>query len=406
MAVIARKRGQKWEYRFEGALIGGKRQQFSKSGFSTKKEAMDAGIAMYMKYTQAGTCIIPSEISFSDYLDLWLKECCEPNLKYSTLEGYRKKIRLYIKPSLGQYKLKALSALVLQHLINDLWKKGLSRNTLSVIKGILSSSISYAMEPLNYISVNPMTYVKLPSKRLNSNNAENTNPHVYIPKDRMIRIFERFPVNSSAHIPLMLGYKCGLRLGEAFALTWNNIDFKNKTLTVEKQVQWKSLGNNSGYWYFSLPKYNSMRTITIDDELLELLKSEYAKQEKSKVLYDEYYRKYYESKDGSRRIVESATDKQIDFVTVRESGEYINPRIMQNASMVIHKSLNQPDFTYHSLRHTHCTMLLQAGAMAKYVQQRLGHKNIQVTLQIYQHLTDEMSEKGDEVLNGIDFMNE
>lgn len=56
---------------------------------------------------------------------------------------------------------------------------------------------------------------------------------------------------------------------------------------------------------------------------------------------------------------------------------------------------------YPSLRHTHATMLAERGASPKYVQYRLGHKNIQVTMQIYQHLTDKMSEAGARLLDTL-----
>ena len=55
--VITRKRNNKWEYRFEGAKIGGKRKQFSKSGFNTKKEALEAGVKALATYNQAGTAV-------------------------------------------------------------------------------------------------------------------------------------------------------------------------------------------------------------------------------------------------------------------------------------------------------------------------------------------------------------
>ena len=55
-------------------------------------------------------------------------------------------------------------------------------------------------------------------------------------------------------------------------------------------------------------------------------------------------------------------------------------------------------FDYHSLRHTHATMLAEKGASPKYVQYRLGHKNIQVTMQIYQHLTNKMSTENAQLL--------
>lgn len=201
--LAARKRGNKWEYRFEGARIDGKRQQFSKSGFATKKEALEAGARALSQYNQAGTFIVPSEISFSDYLDYWLDKYCKNNLKPATITNYQKKIRLHIKPILGQYKLKALSPTVLQNFISDKFNEGYSRNTLSVIKGILSNSLSYAVEPLKYIESSPMLYVKLPSKRAIANVPTRSAPHIFIPKNKMQEIFERFPEGTSTHFDVL-----------------------------------------------------------------------------------------------------------------------------------------------------------------------------------------------------------
>jgi integrase len=400
--LAARKRGNKWEYRFEGARIDGKRQQFSKSGFATKKEALEAGARALSQYNQAGTFIVPSEISFSDYLDYWLDKYCKNNLKPATITNYQKKIRLHIKPILGQYKLKALSPTVLQNFISDKFNEGYSRNTLSVIKGILSNSLSYAVEPLKYIESSPMLYVKLPSKRAIANVPTRSAPHIFIPKNKMQEIFERFPEGTSTHLPLMLGYKCGLRLGEAYGLFWEDIDFEKQLLSVNRQVQWHEKENqtSTGYWYFTNPKYDSFRKISIDNELTDLLKRIKDRSERAKVFYDDMYIQNYES-DHTRMLNTEGNGNKINLVLVRDSGEFIQPRTMQHTSNIIHTKLDYPEFDFHSLRHTHCSMLLEAGASPKYVQERLGHKNIQVTMQIYQHLTDNMIQQGDEVLNKL-----
>ena len=65
--VTCMKRGNYWQYRFEGAKIGGKRKRFTKGGFATKKEAMQAGTKALAEYNNSGLAFIPSEISFSDY---------------------------------------------------------------------------------------------------------------------------------------------------------------------------------------------------------------------------------------------------------------------------------------------------------------------------------------------------
>lgn len=390
-----RKRGSKWEYRFDGAAIDGKRKQYTKSGFATKKEAEKAGIAAMNEYNKSGDFFVPSEMSYNDFLKEWLNTVCATSLNQQTTESYKKRIRLYISPRLGQYKIHSLNATLLQSFINDLYNERLSRNTLSNIKAILSSSLSYAVEPMKYITSNPMTYVKLPSKRLTTVQSRE-NPHFFISKDDMEKIFERFPEGTSAHIPMMLGYKCGLRLGEAFALTWDDIDFDNKTLSVNKQVQWN--GGINQYWYFTNPKYDSFRVIVIDDSLIELLKREKERQEKYEDFLEDKYIYYFENQN---RIINTQNEgKKIRLVCIREDGSYTQPRIMQHASTVIHKQL-KINFTFHSLRHTHCSLLLSAGATPKYVQERLGHKNIQVTLGIYQHLTNQMKQSGDTILNDI-----
>ena len=84
-----------------------------------------------------------------------------------------------------------------------------------------------------------------------------------------------------------------------------------------------------------------------------------------------------------------------------KNGEYIQSRVMQHTSMIIHTQLGCEDFDFHSLRHTHATNLAEAGANPKYVQARLGHKNIQVTMQIYQHCSDTIIQQGDKILNNM-----
>lgn len=400
--VHARKRGNKWEYRFEAASVAGQRKQICKSGYASKKEAMEAGAKAYSDYTQAGAVFEPNNSSFADYLDYWLGAYCVTNLKPITLENYKKKIRLYIKPKLGKYMLSSLSFAVLQDFINDIFNQGFSRNTLTVIKGILSNSLSYAVEPLHYLQSSPMTYVKLPSTRAKPAIPFRSEPHIYIDKGMIEKIFERFPEGSSAHIPLMLGYKCGLRLGEAFGLVWSDIDFEKGTLAVNRQVQWQSGSkeHGNGYWYFSEPKYNSFRTISLDNALIDLLKREKQRQDRAAEYYADKYIHLFEG-DNSRELNTDGKGVEIYPICRRENGEYIQSRVMQHTSMIIHTQLGCEDFDFHSLRHTHATNLAEAGANPKYVQARLGHKNIQVTMQVYQHTSDTIIEQGNNVLRNM-----
>ena len=304
-----------------------------------------------------------------------------------------------------------------------MFNDGFSKNTISSVKGIITKSFDFA-EDRNYIVHTPATKLVIPTK-LQPEVKTRNKKHVYIPKNVMKKIFERFPEGSSAYIPLMIGYHTGLRLGEIYALVWEDIDFENKTLSVNRQVQWhagerteeeKKRTNgtsiSNGYWYFAEPKYRSYRTIDVDDILLEALKREHQKQLKAKDYYDEYYNQYYcdnemifkKSDDvlPINRISQEETTNKVDFICRREDGSYVSPRTTQHISHIIHTQLNFPQYDTHSLRHTHGTMLRESSADFVYIQRRLGHKNLQVTIEIYtNHLTDSIKEKGNIALNDI-----
>ena len=220
----------------------------------------------------------------------------------------------------------------------------------------------------------------------------NSKPNTYVSEDVIEKIFERFPEGTSAHIPLMLGYKCGLRLGEVFALTRDDIDLDKRTLRVNNQVQWDQ---SRGDWYFSAPKYNSVRTLDIDLKLVDLLRRTKERQKKAKALFGDKYIHYFLTENKG---IATSGQKEIQLVLVRDDGSYTAPRIMQHASSVIHHQLHCSQFTFHSLRHTHATMLLENKVPYKYIEERLGHKSGMVTARVYQHVTDNMRAESREVI--------
>ena len=401
-SVTARKRGTKWEYRYEIASQAGKRQWDTKGGFRTKAEALEAGNVAYNEYKNSGLKFSPNNISVSDYLDYYYDTYCKINLGDATLRNYEKKIRLYIKPFLGKYELQSLNASVCQEFINHIFNEGYSKNSRIVIKSILNKALNYAVEPLHYIRSNPLLYVRNPLPNAVPDKPVKKKIREAVTPEQWKAIIARFPEGSSCHVPLMLAYHCGLRLGEIFALTWDDIDFDNNKIDINKQIQMES----SGYWTLCAPKYNSYRKIAMSTTLSSLLKREKAKQDKARPYYDEYYAHQYVN--PQRQLIQDIQGytvpeggTEIFLINVRENGTYCQPRITQHLGRIVHYQLGFPLFDMHSLRHTHCCMLLEEGAPIKFVQQRLGHKDIETTLNIYAHLTDKMEEQGVEILNRL-----
>lgn len=412
-----------YEYRFEIASVDGKRKWKTKSGFKTKTEAKKAGKLAQQEYEYVGRVVDIADLSYSDFLNQWLDMDCKLTCKPSTIQGYQKKIRLYIKPALGEHYLKSITKNNLQDFITKMYDDGFSRNTISSIKGILTKSFNFAVDR-NYIIFSPAANLTIPTKKTPKKQTR-VKKHIYITQDMIEKIFERFPEGTSAYIPIMIGYHTGLRLGEIFALVWEDIDFENKTLSVNRQVQWMPVprskidkkrtngtSESDGYWYFSSPKYDSFRTIEIDDLLLAALQKEKNEQLKARGYYDEYYYRYYaehkmgfSKKDNNileNKITNNKTKYPVDFICRRENGSYTSPRTMQHTSNVIHKQLHIEKYDTHSLRHTHGTMLLENGAEYVYIQRRLGHKDLKTTMEIYtNHLTDTIRKEGTITLNNI-----
>ena len=386
--VTARKRGKKWEWRFETASINGKRNQASKGGFLTKKEALEAGHLAKAEYDKTGISFKPSEISFSDFLDKWITNYGELELDHSTIYNYKKLIELHIKPELGKYKLNTLVHETLQKFLQNKFNDGFSRNTLSVMKSIINNSLNYAVFPLKYLNFNPASSIKMPSKNITSDVPTRTKQRVVIPNDKLELIFNRFSKDTTAYIPLNFAYQCGMRHGEAFAVDIDNdIDFEKSVLHLKHQLQFIN-----GFWTLKQPKYNSVRDIDLNSKMLNILKDEKQKQDINRKKYGKYYKQLKVNEKGQLNY---SNGKNIRLATMRENGEFLSPRIMQHVGRVIHyeEGIKYKEYDFHSLRHTHTTFLLANGADIKYVQKRLGHKNIKVTLDIYYKLTDEIREK-------------
>lgn len=394
--VTARKRGKKWEWRFETAPIGGNRTQASKGGFLTKKDALEAGHLAKAEYDKTGATFKPCEMSYSDFLDKWLKEYGELELSQNTINSYEKKIRLHIKPILGKYKINTLDHESCQKLLQKKFNEGFSRNSLAVIKGIISGSLDYAVFPLKYLNSNPAANVKLPSKNATPAVPTRSKQRVVIPKNKIDLIFNRFPEETTAYIPLMLGYHCGMRHGECFAVDLDNdVDFENNILHLQHQLQYEN-----GFWTLLSPKYNSKRDIDLSSKIVKMLSDEKDRQDENKKNYGIHYKQLKVNEKGQLNYSE---DKNIRLATMQENGEFISPRIIQHVCRVIHyeEGIEYKEFDFHSLRHTHTTFLLSKGADVKYVQKRLGHKNIQTTLDIYYQLNDEIRKNNNKYIEMI-----
>jgi integrase len=223
----------------------------------------------------------------------------------------------------------------------------------------------------------------------------------------------------------MIGYYTGMRISEVFALTWDDIDFGNRTININKQVVKRNYGvdvrtvmktkgkkEEKSAWYFqSLKTDSSERVIKFGDTLCKALRDELTRQKQNELLYGEYFTiqvikaEADEKNNEIDRIIPvqkcvNPTLPRTRLICISENGEYTSTDSFKYPSRIIHHELGLA-FDFHSLRHTHATRLIEAGVSPKTVQDRLGHQNIETTLQTYVHNTEQMEENAVDIFEKI-----
>lgn len=375
MKGSVRKRSNSWSFYFDLGIINNKRKKKEKGGFRTKAEAEKSLRIAMKEFEEDGSVFQTNNISLKDYLNFWLQSYVKINCRVSTYTNYDKIIKNHILPYFKDKLLKQLNPAVLQDFLNYKMINGLSKNSINNFYGVLSGSLKYAVYPMKYIKENPMLYVHMPKFDEKPKDREELK---VISIDDFNRIINRFPIGSSFYIPLQIAFNTGLRRGEVCALQWNNIDFKEKTLTVEHTL----LNRGKGIYELGSPKTkSSYRTIDIGDTLIDILKKHKINQKKNKLHYGKYY-----------------TDS--NYICTKENGTLVTIDSLKYLSRIVNYEL-KINFNFHSLRHTHATLLLEAGAEPKDIQKRLGHSKISTTLDTYSHVTKKMRSKTVNILENI-----
>lgn len=389
-----RKRGKSWSYYFDAAQMDGKRKKIEKGGFRTKRDAEAALAKALAEYGSSGEVFSPTKVSVGDHLDFWMEQYVKMNLSIKTIETYQSIIKNHLKPKFGSHYLAAVRPAMVQEFINDLKVEGYSKMTIEIILYILSSSMDYAIEPLQYIKDNPCRLVKVGKVQKSARER-----HILSDK-QFADLMKMYPASSKFHMPILIGWNCGTRINECIGLSWDDIDMKNMSVNITRQLIRRST-EAEVVWLAKDPKNHSARTVLFGETLKRALKAEKKRQMKNEMLYGEFYTVYYfdeyidEKGVRYKQLIkttkgELGNRERFYPVCVCENGTRMSPSQFQRCAKAVRESLGIP-FDYHSLRHTHATKLVEAGVNAKAVQARMGHKKIATTMNTYIHSTDAMA---------------
>ena len=346
--------------------LTGEKKEANKRGFKTKKEAQRYYNNAKVQFQNEGIKKEPQRMTFEALYQEWLL-IYEKDVEPSTLVKTKQAFRTHILPRFGNYYIDKIQVSQVQTAVHE-WREILQE--FKTVFNKFNRVMKYAYK-LKYIKENPCDFVILPSKPLIKHKKETLDFYTKEQLETFMDCLAKMNTRKWEAFFRILAFT-GLRRGEALALTWDDIDTKQGLLTVNTAVK---RGEN-GQYVGSTKNESSVRTITIDDNTIKILKAWKAEQAKTLIGF------------GFNAI----QPNQYIFSKLKDNTP-LNTMAPRNALVKICKRFDLPMINIHGFRSSHCTLLLEAGVPLKDVMERLGHSDVQTTLSFYSYVTKDSRDK-------------
>lgn len=344
----------------------GKRVNMEKRGFETKKEAQLYFNTALQEFNDNSYSKKVKDFTYKEVYDEWL-EMYKNTVKESTLHKTMVVFRDHILPKFGKCKIKMIEAKTLQKQAFE-WNKKY-KNFKKMINYTFAV-FSYALK-MGYINSNPKDKFTMPKKKQELKD----DAWKYYTREEVHTLFEYLEKENSLEwlVFFRLLAFTGIRKGECLALTWNDIDFIKNTLTINKTI---SVGLQNKQIIQDPKSFNSYRTVTLDEITIQMLKKWRAEQASMLLKFGH----------------NSMNKNQLLFSTASKNSMYT----LGKPRTILKKICDKYDFkfiTIHGFRHTHTSLLFESGITMEVVKDRLGHSDIQTTVNIYTHVTQKNKDK-------------
>lgn len=319
-----------------------------------------------------------SDMSVDNWFDYWITNLiC--NLAPNTLRNYRERYMRNVQPVIGSMCMGDVKPMHCKIILNQMES---SYAGSTILQTYIAMGTMFKAAVMNDVILkHPMDGVRFTSPLREVDDIKFLNVEEQ-------RLFLEAAQTSHNYRQYALLLETGLRTAELIGLTWDSIDWKKRTLTINKSLEYR---HRDGYWRAGPPKTKkSYRTIPLTDKAYDILRSCY--DERTTRRESELLNQVLEYTD--RRTGRRACFFMRDLV-------FINFRIgepIKNSSYDTHlyklcDKAGIKHFGMHTLRHTYATCAIERGVPPKVLQQLLGHASIKTTMDRYVHVTDESLSK-------------
>ncbi len=304
----------------------------------------------------------------------------------NTKAYYQSVYRKHISPYLGKFRLNEITHLQVKGLIKTLEQKGLQFETQNKVRILLKDMFNKAQMDNLYIGNNPARSIKL---------VRNEKIERKVLSKEEQETFLNCSLGTFYHELFVVMINTGMRVGEITALMRSDIDFENNTISVTKSLLYQKLeGDEKKEFHLGKTKTkSSVRSIPMNEQCREALQKQILRKEIVK-----------------KREIKDIDEEFKDLLFVTKFNTPINDVIVSDAIKRIINEINLSKddlekmecFSSHTFRHTFATNALEAGVAMRVVQEWLGHSTMQMTANLYSHVTKEFSQSEIKKIGGVE----
>ena len=314
-------------------------------------------------------------MSLSQFISDYLWNFKKPTIADSTFSWYLDIANVYIVPKLGRYLIKDITPNLIQRFINALSKENLSHRTIKASRDLLNQLFKHAVDT-RMLAYNPVSPTKLPKQRRNGDlSGKEVKVVPQADREKIMAVAQHDPRMKLALTVLMM---TGMRTGEFLALRWKDIDFENQTIYIQNAITKENTYDDNG----EITKKTtiigdtktacSVRKISVPHNVLEVIKQ---------------WRDGLPGYITKTCQIDVLAPDAIIFPTERGKLRTYNGFRTTYRRFMDENSLHA--YPLHTYRHTFATMLLEENVNPKIVQELLGHRDVETTLNTYSHVLPE-----------------
>ena len=371
-----RKKGYAWEITIELPVdpVTGKRVRKYMTVEGTKKEA-ERAMHKVISDLEKGYYVTDDKITVSEWIDTWLEVHITPNVSPTTLSRYQGMIKRYIDPLLGKTQVQHLTTLAVQAWVNGLKTSPSSgkemsaatiKHTYHVLKGAMDKAVLAGI-----IHRSPCTGIMLPKGQKKA---------AVIYNEVQIKQLIQAAKGSDMELVIDMELCMGLRRGELLGLQWGDVDWENRQIHIVRNqvvVNGKSVVKD--------PKTAAgTRAIDIPEQLVQKLKR-------------------HRAACAERRLAMGENYTVSDYIIVHPDGKLVYPEYLSQLLTKLQDKAGLPHCRFHDLRHLCASIMLLQGVNVKVAQERLGHKDITTTMNIYSHVLPSSAKEAAEKIGDMVF---